>query len=147
MKTLTGKYKPKNLSKYIGDTTNIVYRSSWERKAMLYFDTNPNIITWQSEELFIRYFDPSSNKIRRYFPDFLIEARMKNGEVKKILIEIKPHKQTMEPKKKSRITKQYITEVLTWTTNDAKWKAAQEYCNSLGWEFKILTEHELGIHK
>ena len=41
--------------------------------------------------------------------------------------------------------KQYITEVTTWGVNQAKWKAATEYCLDRGWEFKILTEDDLNI--
>ena len=46
-----GKFTPQNPSKYIGDGTNIVYRSMWERRCMKYFDVNPSVIGWASEEL------------------------------------------------------------------------------------------------
>ena len=39
----------------------------------------------------------------------------------------------------------YITEVKTWGVNEAKWKAATEYCKDRGWSFHIFTEKELGI--
>ena len=29
--------------------------------------------------------------------------------------------------------------------NQAKWKAAREFCMDNGWEFKIMTEKELGV--
>jgi len=51
----------------------------------------------------------------------------------------------VEPAKRSRVTKQYITEVMTYGINQAKWKAAQEYCLDKGWQFKVLTEKELGL--
>ena len=62
-----------------------------------------------------------------------------------MLLEVKPLAQTREPKRKKRITQQYITEVTTWGVNQAKWKAATEYCLDRGWEFKLITENELGI--
>ena len=45
-----GKYRPHNPQKYIGDPSNIIYRSMWERKCMKYFDNNPSVIKWSSEE-------------------------------------------------------------------------------------------------
>ena len=39
-----GKFTPQNPSKYIGDNTNIIYRSMWERRCMKYFDINPSVI-------------------------------------------------------------------------------------------------------
>jgi hypothetical protein len=60
------------------------------------------------------------------------------------LIEIKPYKETIQPKthgNKSNKTKLY--EAKTWEVNKAKWKAAERYCRLKNWKFKILTEKEL----
>jgi hypothetical protein len=35
--------------------------------------------------------------------------------------------------------------VTTWGVNEAKWKAAKEFCFNRGWKFQIFTEKELGI--
>jgi hypothetical protein len=140
-----GIFKPVNYKKYRGDPTRIVYRSLWERKAMKYFDENPNILEWSSEETIVPYYDPVQGKNRRYFPDFVIKARQADGSTKTIMLEVKPKKETIEPKKQKRITKRYITEVTTWGTNQAKWKAAKEYCLDRGWSFQLITEKELGI--
>ena len=67
-----GKFTPQNSSKYIGDSSNIIYRSMWERRCMKYFDTNPSVLGWASEEISIPYYDTATRKVRRYFPDFLI---------------------------------------------------------------------------
>lgn len=145
MKTYKGRFSPKNPEKYKGDPTNIIYRSLWERKVMVYLDENPNVIEWNSEEIIIPYISPVDNRPHRYFPDFWVRARSKDGSSKTMLLEVKPKAQTKEPKKKSKVTKKYITEVMTWGVNQAKWKYAQEYCLDRGWEFKILTEDELNI--
>ena len=142
-----GKFQPKNTQKYVGNPTNIIYRSLWERKFMIYCDTNENILEWGSEELAIPYRSPVDGKIHRYFPDFYIKVKEPDGSIKKYLIEIKPHKQTMSPKKPQRQTKGYIYEVYEYAKNQSKWEAATEYCKDRGWTFKILSENELGIGK
>ena len=63
--------------------------------------------------------------------------------VKKMLLEVKPAAQTQPPKSPKRRTKRYISEVMTYGVNEAKWKAAREYCKDKGWEFRIITEAEL----
>lgn len=141
-----GRYTPKNKEKYKGDPNNIIYRSSWEFRFMKYCDNNPNIIEWGSEEFFINYFDPTTNKVRRYFPDFFVKLKNKSGEIKKYIIEVKPKKQTVEPTKNpKRKTKSWINEVLTYEKNKSKWKAATEFCKDNLMEFKIITEDELGL--
>jgi hypothetical protein len=62
-----------------------------------------------------------------------------------MILEVKPKKETMEPKKKKKVTKQYITEVMTWGKNQAKWAAAREYCADRSWTFQLITEKELKI--
>ena len=142
-----GKYQPKNPQKYRGDVNNIIYRSLWERKFLIYCDTNENIIEYASEELALPYRSPIDNKIHRYFPDFYIKVKESTGQIKKYLIEIKPKKQTIEPIPQKRKTKGYIYEVYEYAKNQAKWKAAQEFCEDRQWEFKVLTEDDLFGHK
>lgn len=144
-KTYKGWFTPKNPQKYKGDPTNIVYRSLWEKKVMEWLDTNSNIIEWQSEELYVPYLSPMDNRRHKYFPDFLVKAKKPDGSIVTMMLEVKPHNQTKEPEVKKRKTRRYITEVMTWAVNDAKWKYAREYCKDRGWEFRILTEKELGI--
>lgn len=139
-----GKFTPKNPTKYKGDPTNIIYRSSWELKVMNYLDSNPGVIWWGSEELFIPYWSPVDNKKHRYFPDFISKIKRKDGTVMTYIIEVKPHKQTMPPVQK-RKTKRYLEEAATYIVNQSKWKAATEFCKDHGWEFKVITEKDLGI--
>jgi len=112
---------------------------------MSWLDRNPDIVSWASEELTIPYISPVDGRYHRYFPDFLVKVKNKDGNMKTLLIEIKPKKQTTEPVKKKRVTKQYINEVTTWGVNQAKWKAAEEYSADRGWEFMVLTEDHLGL--
>ena len=139
------KWYPKNPRKYDGDPNTIICRSSWEVKVCVWLDTALNVISWKSEEVIVPYVSPIDNRVHRYFTDFFCKIKTKDGTIKSYLIEVKPYKQTQEPAIKKRITKQYITEVTTWAVNQAKFKAATEYCLDRGWEFKILTERELGI--
>jgi hypothetical protein len=141
----SGLFRPKNPQKYVGDPNNIVYRSSWECRVMDWLDRNKDIISWASEELIVPYISPVDNRVHRYFPDFLVKVRNKEGQLKTLMIEVKPKKQTQPPMQQRRITKQYITEVTTWGVNQAKWKAAEEYCLDRGWQFKIMTEEHLGL--
>lgn len=142
-----GIFKPKNVKKYIGNPTNIVYRSGWELRVMKYLDENTNVVAWSSEEIVIPYRSPIDNRIHRYFVDFYVEVIDRNGNQKKMLLEVKPKSQTQEPKRRSRNTKRYLTEVMTYGVNQAKWKAAQEFCLEKGWEFKLITESELFAKK
>lgn len=141
-----GKYRPEYPQKYKGDPTNIIYRSLWERKFMVYCDKNPNILEWGSEELALPYRSPIDNRIHRYFPDFYIKVKESAGQIKKYLVEVKPKRQTVEPTVQKRKTKQYIYEVVEYAKNQAKWQAAREFCKDRLWEFKIITEDDLGIN-
>lgn len=140
-----GKFRPKNPQKYRGDPTNIIYRSLWERNCMRYFDENPNVLKWSSEEVIVPYKSPIDGRYHRYFPDFLIRVKNKQGQLETIMIEVKPYKETREPKPQKRLTKNYLAEVKTWGINKNKWEAAIEFCKDRKWKFMIITEKELGI--
>jgi len=142
--TYKGYYKPKNPSKYLGDPTNIVYRSSWELQCMVYFDKNDNILKWGSEEVVIPYRSPLDNRVHRYFVDFVIKVRTADNTTETHLIEVKPFRQTNPPEIRKRKTKKYLNEVTTYLVNEAKWKAATEFCKDRRWKFQIITENELG---
>lgn len=142
-----GRFKPKNYQKYKGDATNVIYRSLLERKFMVYCDEKPWVLEWSSEEIVIPYVSPVDNRWHRYFVDFWIKYRDKNGNIRTVLIEVKPLSQTKPPTRKDtstgKPTRRFITEVATYGINQAKWKAATEYCLDRKWEFKILTEKDL----
>jgi len=135
-----GRFNPKNLHKYKGDPSNIIYRSGYELKFMNWCDKNNDVTAWGSEEIVIPYRSPIDNRVHRYYPDFVI--RVKDTTY---LIEVKPYRFTQEPKIPKRKTKRFISEVKQWGVNLAKWESAKEFCLDRGWEFKIITEKELGI--
>ena len=135
-----GKFVPKNPNKYRGDISNIVYRSGYEVKFMNWCDLNSDVTQWSSEEIVIPYRSPLDNKLHRYFVDFYVKI-----QDKVYLIEVKPDRFTREPAIPKRKTKRFLNEVAQYAVNQAKWKAAREVCADRNWEFKIITEKELGI--
>jgi len=141
-KSYKGIYRPSYPKKYVGDPNRIVYRSLLERRFMLYCDRTEDVVNWASEEISIPYISPIDKKLHRYYPDFIV----KTSKGKKLIIEIKPYRQTSQPKAPKRKTKAYLREQLEYIKNNAKWKAAKAFCEDKGFEFKILTEKELGVY-
>ena len=144
--SLKSRYKPSFPQKYKGNPNNIICRSSWERKFCRWCDLNENILEWGSEEFSIPYISAFVTRVHRYFPVFIIKVKESNNKIKTYIIEVKPKKQTKPPQKKSRVTKSYLYEMKTYAVNEAKWKAAKEFCEDRRIEFKIITEDELGIN-
>lgn len=107
---------------------------------MKWCDVTPSVEEWGSEEIIIPYISPVDGKRHRYFPDFYVKIGNK-----KYLVEVKPFKQTKEPKTQTKHTKRYINEVVTYAVNQAKWKAAREFCADNNWEFMLITEKELKV--
>jgi hypothetical protein len=134
----SGRFVPVNPKKYLGNPTNIWYRSLWERRVMVHLDTNSSVIEWSSEEIIIPYLSPVDGKYHRYFPDFFVRTN-----VGAMILEVKPKNQSVMPEIGKKKTKKYLTEVMTWGINQAKWKAAEEYCADRSWKFKVITEDEL----
>ena len=142
--TYKGRYFPTNPKKYRGNPNQIIYRSLWERKVMVYCDKNDAIIEWGSEEVIVPYLSPMDGKIHRYFPDFYIKVRQADGSTKKFIIEVKPKSQCKQPvKNPKRRTTKWFNEVKTFAINQAKWKSAREFCEDKGMEFKIFTEDHI----
>jgi hypothetical protein len=135
------KFIPLFPKKYTGDPTNIIMRSSWETRFASWCDKNPSVLKWSSEETIIPYRCPTDSRIHRYFVDFKITV----STGKTYIIEVKPAAQTQPPIYPGRQTQRYITESLTFMKNQAKWEAAIEFAKDRGWEFKIITEKELGL--
>ena len=114
---------------------------------MSYLDAHPDVIQWASEEFSIPYLSPIDNRVHRYFPDFWIKKKNREGIIETVVVEIKPKAQTKPPKVRTKITKSYVNEVKTWGINSSKWKYAAKFCEERKWKFQILTEDDLFIGK
>jgi hypothetical protein len=151
---MKGKFKPKNPKKYVGDLTNIVYRSSWEMKCMSDLDNSPSVEAWSSEGMAIPYKDPSKRnpdkslgKWRHYYPDFIVKKRGEDGKVETLVIEIKPAHEMKPPVTKGKTKRKLLKESATFATNLSKWKACKAFCDKQGWRFMVLNEYDLGLKK
>lgn len=136
----SGRYTIKNPDKYIGDPSNVIYRSLWEKHVMRWCDNSPHVRKWVSEEVVIPYLCETDNRMHRYFMDFFIQY----SNDRNVLVEVKPLKETQRPVGgRGRSRKQVLSEGLTYIKNQSKWKAAREYALNRGWHFEVWTEKEL----
>ena len=131
-----GKFTVKNPEKYLGNQQP-TYRSGWEWRFMEFCDSNPSVIRWASEPLRIPYFNPVTNKKTNYVPDFLIEYIDKDQRTHVEMIEIKPSKERILERAKSQRDK------LMWVINQAKWGAAQAFCQQRGIIFRVISEDNI----
>lgn len=140
-----GLFKPKNTEKYKGKGYP-VYRSGWELKFFRWCDESDNVLEWASESVIIPYTNPIDGKVHRYYTDGVVAIRESTGIVKYI-IEIKPSSQVALPIKGNKRYSTLVYETKRYAQNQAKWKAAKEWCSKRNYKFLILTEKELGINK
>lgn len=111
---------------------------------MRFLDENRDVIKWGSENTVIPYVCPTDRRAHRYFVDF--KVTFANG--KTVYVEVKPKRETTPPKIPARKTKRFVTEVMTYAKNQAKWKAADRYAQERGASFEVWTEdtiRSLGI--
>jgi hypothetical protein len=131
-----GRFTPKNPQKYKGNARNIIYRSLWERKIMTVLDLSDDVVQWSSEEVVVPYRSPIDRKMHRYYLDFW----MKRADGQELILEVKPHKETLVPEKPKRMTKRFKKEVATYAVNQKKWEAARRYAKNRGMKFELITE-------
>jgi AAA+ ATPase superfamily predicted ATPase len=112
---------------------------------MKWCDQNISVQEWGSETVIVPYISPLDKKVHRYFVDFYIKIKDKNGGIQKYLVEIKPERYTKPPSIPERKTKKFIDEVFQYGVNEAKWKAAFEFCQDRNMKFMVLTEKDLGL--
>ena len=99
---------------------------------MIWLETSKDVKYWGSECFSIPYFYIDGTT-HRYYPDYFVE--MMNGD--KYVIEIKPKNQTQQPLNENCWAwKEY-------QKNLCKWRAAKEFCEKKGYQFKILTENTI----
>lgn len=132
-------YIPNNPEKYCG-TYPIICRSSWEYRVCQYFDFHNDVVEWSSENHRIKYWDGTRGRYRIYYPDFYVMFKGRG----RFIVEVKPEKDLRMPKqtgKKSQKT--MMLRENTFLVNQAKFKAAKEYCKKIGCQFVVLTEKDL----
>ena len=112
---------------------------------MKYCDMSPSIMEWGSEEIVIPYRSPLDGRVHRYFPDFYIKVKQSTGKIQKYIVEVKPKRQTKQPKVQRKMTKKYIYEVTEYAKNQSKWEAARQYCDDRNYKFMLITEKELKV--
>lgn len=135
-------FVPKFPGKYIGSYP-IICRSQWERQMCQWLDCNEGVVKWSSENITIHYYDPVQMKKRRYYPDFYARMKTKSG-YEEYVIEVKPHKETKPPSKRGKKSvKTKLYQEATYLTNQAKFRAAEQWCRKMGYKFKVLTEKQL----
>ena len=137
MKTHQGKFIPRKPEKYVGDPTNIYYRSSWELAMMVWCENNSMVTKYSSEETQIPYICDTDGQQHTYYMDFKIWY--KNTI---LLVEIKPKKETRPPKRKANKLK-FLKEQLTFVKNSCKWRAAKAFAEKKGYIFQVWTEDTL----
>jgi hypothetical protein len=139
-----GIYRPVNEHKYVG-TSLPTYRSSYELKFFRWCDMNPKVFKWGSESIAIPYQSPVDGRVHHYYPDNIIKIK-EGDKISTYLVEIKPLAQVKPPEPSNRKSqKRVIFEQVQWAVNTAKWKAAKQWCDNVGFKFQIITEQELKI--
>lgn len=150
-----GLYIPKNKDRVlmVNDKGGMYYRSSWEYKTMIWLDNLESVRKWGAECIKIPYQLKKPDKSgvlsisnHTYYPDFYYELEFNDGQVRKILLEVKPLKQSIEPKiiEGKRYTKNQLKnlryDIDEYNRNMSKWTAAIKWCDNNGAEFRLLTE-------
>jgi hypothetical protein len=146
-----GIYKIMHSEKYIG-TKLPVYRSSWELKFNKGLDYNNNCVKWASEyaKTEISYKQPDGTT-HRYIPDYYVEMRLPEGQVRKFLVEVKPWNQSpglspppKEPKNKTaKALRNFQASMKAYMINACKWSAAKDWCKKRGITFLVVTERDV----
>jgi hypothetical protein len=146
-----GYYKLTNAEKYVGDPSKIIYRSSWEYRFCRYCDHTPEVLKWSSEPVAIPYFSPLDEpgriKPRNYYVDFYMRVK-KGNETIDYLAEVKPSKSLQKPilegvKHTTQKLKNYNYALQTWIVNRAKFSAAKQYAEKIGYKFILVTDEFL----
>lgn len=127
-----GYVNPKSCKKLIDTSKPIIYRSSYEKRFMVWLEGCKRVAKWGSECICIPYLFVDG-KMHKYYPDYYVE--FEDGT--RMLVEIKPYNQTHPP------VNENAWAAKEWARNSCKWKAAQEFCEAKGLQFKILTENTI----
>lgn len=145
-----GYYAPHNPDKYVGNPSDIQFRSSLEQRFCYFCDFSDRVHRWGSEIVKIPY-KGIDGKMHTYYTDYYVEFYNPDveGGIVYWVIEVKPEAEvTPEPpepplNESVRSMRSYKYRLETWIKNQAKWHEAAKYCSSRGWTFRILTERDI----
>lgn len=159
----TGKYHqglfvPINKDKVIklNSQGGLYYRSGLEQKMMIYLDNNAKIVNWGAEHLGIPYTKTEwvsekqeyKTTEHTYYPDFYYELKREDGSISKVVAEVKPYSETVEPILKpnpsAKQLKNFEYSLKMYNKNLSKWSYMIDYCKRKGFDFIIITEKVLG---
>lgn len=153
----TNFFNPINVHKYIGNPTNIVYRSGWELVFMRFLDASTDVVRWSSEKFIIPYQD-KEGKFHRYESDFYFEKVNSQDPniLDKFVVELKPRKEFMPDfvnpdgsikspemylkKVTAKSLESYEYQLKTYQKNLYKWTKAKYWCEKNGMQFVIIDE-------
>ena len=148
-KTKKGFFFPVHPEKYIGDASNIMFRSSWEQQFMILLDQLKTVISWGSEIITIPYTNPFDGKVHQYIPDFYAEIQLPS-KLSKLVIEVKPSIFTNSEyivnkiKTSKRIDEKFIDtlekNMMMYKINESKFNAAEKFCELNDLQFFKATE-------
>jgi len=152
-----GLFIPTNIDKLIklNNEGGVYYRSGLEKKMMIYLDINPKIIRWSAQYIKIPYEKTEWSSVRKdfettqhtYYPDFFYELKREDGTLSRVVAEVKPYSETIEPKITENMSSKQLRNLeyalKTYNKNIQKWKYMIEWCQKKEFEFIIITEHHL----
>jgi hypothetical protein len=159
-----GNFIPQNKEKVLKLNTQggIYYRSGLELKVMTFLDSSDRISKWGAECIAIPYqlthYESNGDinlKNHTYYPDFYYELSSSNGDIRKVVAEVKPMKEfnmvKMIQEKKINIPegsnlkklKNLEYDVKMAQKNMKKWETMIKFCDKKGWEFIVITEEVL----
>ena len=161
-----GLYVPVNKDKVLklNNLGGLYYRSSLEKKMMIFLDNSEGIRMWSAESVEIPYY---SNEFkngdliqiqRRYYPDFYYEMQSSSG-IKKVIAEVKSKSEYDD----ALMVERGLFKVPEGTSlkklqsleyrfkmaqkNSDKWKTMVEFCRLKGFEFIVITDEILNSRK
>lgn len=142
-----GYFTPQNPDKYKGDSSAVIYRSSWELKFLQYCDNNDKVLEYAAEPLGIPYANPLNNRTSMYWIDCYMKTLNTDGSNTEWLIEVKPNKFLTPPAEPKRLTEKQVRafakHAKAYAVNSAKFAAARVYAAQHKMKFGIITENFL----
>lgn len=158
----SGNYIPVNKDKVLklNSDGGVYYRSSWEKKIMFWLDHKKEITKWGAECMRIPYqmthYEQGDVKLKQhsYFPDFYYEMRTADGNLKQVVVEVKPMKEYKMvqllnegklnvPEKGIKKLKNFEYDLKMAHKNKNKWETMIKWCDKKGYDFIIITEEHL----